>query len=106
MLHKTSGKMAGQARQVSVAGEDLQKTGKRNSSLESYLGGLLAGPVVVFQRLTAAGLARYDSCQDVYSPGNPAIDSRLANRLIHILAWVVAGKSRFGQVRKNHYRAS
>ena len=78
MLHKTSGKMAGQARQASFAGEDLQKTGKRNGLVECYLGVSLADPVVVFQPLTGVGRARCNSYQDVYSPGKPAIDSRLA----------------------------
>ena len=40
--------------------------------------GLLADPVVVLPHLTGAVLARYNPGQDVYSPGNPAIYSRLA----------------------------
>ena len=44
---------------------------------ESSLVGVLAGYVVVLPHLTEAVLARYDPGQDVYSPGKPAIHSRL-----------------------------
>ena len=71
--------MPGQATKASFAGEDCEKTGKRNGPVESCLVGLIAGPVVVLPHLTGAILARFDPGQDVYySPGKPAIYSRLA----------------------------
>ena len=48
-----------------------------DTTVESCLVGLLAGPVVVLPHLTGAMLARYNPDQDVYSPGEPAIYSRL-----------------------------
>ena len=58
--------MAGQARQASFAGEDFRKPGKYHLSVESYLGGLLACPVVVLPRLTGKDQQAcdlYQACQ-------------------------------------------
>ena len=89
--------MLAQTRQASFVGEDCC-----NGPVESCLVGLLAGPVVVLPYLTGAILARYNPGQDVYSPGKPAIYSKLAtdkygpwNR-----SWygIVSSKARSGQV--------
>ena len=97
--------MPRQARQASFAGEDCEKTGKRNGTVEYCLVGLLATSAVVLPHQTGAVLARYNPGQDVYSPVKPAIYSRLARR-IYILTWAVSGKNRSGLVRQNYYRAS
>ena len=85
-LHKTSGKMLGQARQASFAGEDWLKTGKRNGPLESCLVGLLAGLVVILPHLTGttqmciclASLPSIAGLTDKYGPWNELYRARPA----------------------------
>ena len=67
--------MSGRVQQASFAG-------KRNGPVESYLVGLPAGLVVILPHLTGAVvLVPYNPVLDVYSPGKPAIYSRLARQV-------------------------
>ena len=110
MLHKTSGKEAGQVWQASFAGDDFHKIMCHRQTkwrrVELCLGGLLAGTVAAIPNLTRAGLAQYNSFQGSYLSGKPAIIDRRLARQIHDLPWILSGKKRSGQVRQNHYRAS
>ena len=99
MLHETSGKEAGQARQASFAGADFHKTmchrqtKWRSRTLPRRLASWHCSSN---SKSEQSGLCLIQLIQGRYLSDKPATDRRLA-RQIHILTCIVSGKNCSGQ---------